>query len=232
MSELLSKTFGIHRFRSMSRTRLRSAKARQIETDHRIANHIQFAAAVLRHESRYIDDVESARLALSNAIGRLNAIAQIHLQLTRDLPETEVGLEQFLEPFCKSVFDSIGATFIVTAPGVTLHGPVAAQICVLLNEMAMNTVKHGKHGGAPVHLTLTAEPCDNDRLRLSLRDNGAGFPDDFCLGDSCGLGMTIITSTVEKLGGSIRALAGQGAGFEIELPRAHNGVRQFRGNAS
>lgn len=30
--------------------------------------------------------------------------------------------------------------------------------------------------------------------------------------------MTIVTSTVEKLGGNLRALHGAGAGFEINLP--------------
>lgn len=53
---------------------------------------------------------------------------------------------------------------------------------------------------------------------MTITDNGRGLPPGFALENTGGLGMSIILSTVEKLGGSIRTIKGGGARFEIVLP--------------
>ena len=204
-----------------------------METDHRIANSIQFAAALLRHESRQITTVSSARTALLTAASRLAAVAHMHRQLTRHTLSREVNLAEYLEPFCDDVSQSIGAVFDVTAADMTLRSDVAGQICIILNELAMNAVKHGDNDGEPVVLTMNAAHNGRGRLRITLHDNGRGLPEDFSLREATGLGITIITSTVEKLGGSIRTLDGAGAGFEIDLPLRTQSphFETLRGNA-
>lgn len=57
---------------------MRAGEARRKEADHRIANGIQFAAALLRQESRRITSVAAARGALIQAANRLSAIARMH----------------------------------------------------------------------------------------------------------------------------------------------------------
>lgn len=210
-----------------------AAKTRQMETDHRIANSIQFAAAMLRFESREITNVMSAHTALLNAAGRLTAIAHMHRELTRPRLRREVHLAEYLEPFCADILHSIGVVLEVQAADVTLRSDVASQICIILNELAMNAVKHGGKDGVPVILTLEALRDGRDRLCITLRDNGRGLPEDFSLQETSGLGMSIITSTVEKLGGSIRTVPGAGAGFEIDLPRERPSGRlaAFTGDA-
>ena len=192
--------------------------AQEREIDHRIANSIQIAAAIVKHVSRGITDVASARDALESATLRLAAIARVHRQLSEDLPFSEVDLAQFLTPFCSDITQSIGAIIEVDAADVTLRADKATQICIILNEMAMNAVKHGGHNGEPVILSLKVARTGRGQLRMTLRDNGRGLPADFSLHEEDGLGMTIITSAVEKLGGTIRPLQGSGAGFKIELP--------------
>ncbi|MDF1728764.1 MAG: sensor histidine kinase [Sulfitobacter sp.] len=199
---------------------------RQAEIDHRLANSIQFAAATLRHESRQIGNSE-ARTALTNAAGRLNAIARLHRLLTQDVMRDAIKLTTCLEPFCDEVSQSIGVEMIVSsAEEVELCGDVAGQICIILNELAINAVKHGAKDGRPVVLKVSANCSVDDSLVVAVRDNGPGLPEDFTFEASNGLGMMIITSAVEKLGGTIHILPGQGAGFEISLPfEAWNGTR-------
>lgn len=220
MARLLNDEFISTQSATDPRTQTSAIDAQQMETDHRIANSIQFAAAMLRHESRQITTVKAARLAMTNAAGRLNAVAQMHRQLARSLPDQDVDLAQFLEPFCEDISQSIGVVLNIESEEVTLRADVATQLCIILNELAMNAVKHGDHRGQPVTLTLKAVRRGDSWLRITLHDNGTGLPEDFCLHGATGLGMTIVTSTVKKLGGSIRILAdsGDGAGFEIDLP--------------
>lgn len=199
-------------------TRATDLEAQAREIDHRIANSIQIAAAMMKHAIRGITDVASARDALESAMLRLTAIARTHRQLSQDLPDSEVDLAQFLTPFCTDITQSIGAIIEVKAKDVTVRADKATQICIILNELAMNAVKHGGHDDEPVILSLKAVSNGRGELRITLRDNGRGLPLGFSLHTEDGLGMTIITSAVEKLGGTLRPLRGSGAGFEINLP--------------
>lgn len=192
----------------------------QQETDHRIANGVQFAAALLRHESRRITSVSEAREALTRTADRLNAIAHLHRQLSQAHSAQKVELTTFIRPFCEDISRSTGVIFDVERNEVKLRTDVAAQICIILNELATNAQKHGARGGDAVTMTLKITRDGADRVRLVLRDNGRGLPADFSIHDLSGLGMTIVTSTVEKLGGRIRVLPGEGAGFRIDLPMA------------
>ena len=198
---------------------MRAGEARQKEADHRIANGIQFAAALLRHESRQITSIAAARGALIKAANRLSAIAHMHRQFSTIQPDRKVNLAEFIAPFCEDLCRSIGAIVNVETDTVTLRADVAGQICIILNELATNAVKHNGHDGGPITLMLKVVRNGSDRLRLTVRDNGSGLPDGFSLQDANGLGMTIVTSTVEKLGGSIRIMPGKGAGFDIDLPQ-------------
>lgn len=189
------------------------------ETDHRIANSLQFAAAALRHQARRARTAADARAGLTEAAGRLNAIARVHRQLTRTAPDCNVDLARYLEPFGEDVAYGIGARLKVRAAGVTIPAETAGQICLVLNELAMNAVKHGgiPHG-EPVVLTVGAARRGDGRVTIDVRDNGRGLPDGFRLDAPQSLGMRIVNSTVEKLGGDIRTLDGEGAGFRITIP--------------
>lgn len=192
--------------------------ARLREADHRIANGMLFAAARLRHEGRRIKSVQDARDVLNAAADRLNAIAHLHRQLSQAQPDQDVELSQFFGRFCENVAHSTGVIFDLHLGDATLPADMAGQICVVLNELATNARKHGAGDGQPVIVTLKAKRSGPDRLCLIVRDNGRGLPADFSLEDSSGLGMIVVTSTVEKLGGRIRVLPGAGAGFGIDLP--------------
>ncbi|MDO5759263.1 MAG: sensor histidine kinase [Rhodobacterales bacterium] len=162
--------------------------------------------------------MESARAALNNAVGRLEAISRVHRQLAQKGPEYEVDLDAFLDSFCADVLQSIGAIVEVRANDVRLRADVASQICIFLNELAMNSVKHGGRDGKPVILTVDVTAMPGNQLRFVISDNGSGLPPDFDLDHASGLGMIIVTSTVGKLGGTIRTTESVGAGFEIMLP--------------
>ncbi|MBS1264794.1 MAG: putative sensor histidine kinase pdtaS [Acidimicrobiaceae bacterium] len=79
-------------------------------------------------------------------------------------------------------------------------------------------------GGEPDDGATVAIRLDrrSDGLSLSVTDNGVGLPDDFCLDDATGLGLTIVKTFVEgELGGSITlspVVRGQGTVAEVQVP--------------
>jgi len=196
-------------------------KTRQEETDHRISNSLAFLAAMLRFESREIASVAEARASLNHAAGRLRAMARLHRALAAQPDEREVALADRLQTLCADVSESNGLSIDVRSDDVPACAQQIAQFGIILNELAANAVKHGDQSGYPVVMTLTAESLPDGPLRFRIVDNGPGLPDDFDFETSTGLGMSIVTSTVAKLGGTITTLDDRRrAGFEIVLPPA------------
>jgi signal transduction histidine kinase len=82
---------------------------------------------------------------------------------------------------------------------------------------------------------------DDDRLRVSFRDNGPGIPDEVLakifdpffttkkVGDGTGLGLSIVHGIVERHGGEIRVetRVGEGTSFVVELPLSTNSAAEF-----
>lgn len=188
------------------------------ETDHRITNSLQFLTVMLRHESRTVTSIEAAQAALAVAASRLAAMARVHRQLTRHALHEQVDLDEFLQPFCKDISESAALFVNLTASKVIVPAGMACQIGIILNEFATNTVKHARRDGSPSSVMMDARCPTTGQLRIVMRDNGSGLPDDFSLENSDGLGAVIIVSAVEKMGGTIRVIPGGGASFEILAP--------------
>ena len=101
----------------------------------------------------------------------------------------------------------------------------------VFNNLIDNAIKYNKTGGS---IAITHE-TDGDFLKTTLRDTGAGIQAEnipklftpYFRADGkgivgTGLGLYIVKTLVEKMGGSISAESspGQGAAFHIFLPIA------------
>jgi len=110
-------------------------------------------------------------------------------------------------------------------------GHQAALIQVMLNLVG-NALRYGKFGVAPV-LNIRSESRDN-RIRISVQDNGIGIAPEFhqrifevfervptaSTQDSTGIGLAIVSKSLERLGGSVgvESQPGTGSTFWFELP--------------
>ncbi|WP_299814582.1 sensor histidine kinase [uncultured Jannaschia sp.] len=196
----------------------RSKEVQRAESNHRLANSLQLAAAMLRAESRRIDDVASARAALTAASLRLMAMGRLHGALSRLAPDEDVDAATYLEGIRSDIEATTGARIRINAAQAMAPAATAVQIGIIVTELAINSVKHGDDGDGPVEVTVDMVRDGSTILRLRVRDDGPGLPEGFALDGHPGLGMSIVTSTVERLDGTIRVRPGAGATFEIDLP--------------
>lgn len=200
------------------------AALRQIENNHRIANSLQVAAAILMRERRSITDAADAKAVLAATASRLMAIGRLHRTLCRATPTEDVDLGDFLMALRDDIADSMGTTLSIDASDVALPAATAVQIGIVVSEMAINAIKHARRDGRPVSLTVEGDRNGLGEVRLRIHDNGSGFPDGFDLDRDGGIGMTVIKTTIERLGGYIYTMPRFGpylligAGLEIVLP--------------
>ena len=203
---------------------LKDGALHQVETDHRIANGLQIAAALLMRERRGIVDVGSAKAALEAASARLASIARLHRTLSTAHGDDEVDLGSYLTALRDEVADCVGTQIRIDARDVMLPASAAAKIGVVVSEMATNAAKHAPNPVRAPLLTVEADTNGLGEVRLRLYDDGDGFPEGFDLEEDGGVGMVVVRETIERLGGYVYVMPRfgpyllVGAGLEIVLP--------------
>ena len=183
------------------------------EVNHRVGNSLQIIASLLHLQasSALQDDVKAA---LTNAMGRVAAVAQVHRRLytSHDLKSVLLNqyLEALLEDLRRSAEGNKMSRLTLQAETIEIDPDRAVAIGIIVNELVMNAVKYAYPDGAgPIHVELKAE---GDDLLVSIADDGVGLnvkTDP----RSTGMGQRIVSAMATKLDAS------------VERDPAHSGTR-------
>jgi two-component sensor histidine kinase len=169
------------------------------EVNHRVGNSLQIIASLLHLQanSSTQDDVKAA---LTNAMGRVAAVAQVHRRLytSHDLKSVLLNqyLDALLEDLRRSAEGNRMSRLTLKAAPVEIDPDRAVAIGIIVNELVMNAVKYAYPDGAgPIHVVLEAQ---GDDLVLSIADDGVGLN---VKADprSTGMGQRIVTAMASKL---------------------------------
>ena len=173
------------------------------EVNHRVGNSLQIIASLLHLQasSAAQDDVKAA---LTNAMGRVAAVAQVHRRLytSHDLKNVLLNqyLDALLEDLRRSAEGNRMSRLTLKAESIEIDPDRAVAIGIIVNELVMNAVKYAYPDGAgPIHVVLTSQ---GDDLVLSIADDGVGLN---VKADprSTGMGQRIVTAMATKLDASV-----------------------------
>ena len=173
------------------------------EVNHRVGNSLQIIASLLHLQasSSTQDDVKAA---LTNAMGRVAAVAQVHRRLytSHDLKSVLLNqyLDALLEDLRRSAEGNRMSRLTLKAEPVEIDPDRAVAIGIIVNELVMNAVKYAYPDGAgPIHVVLTAQ---GDDLVLSIADEGVGLNVKVDP-SSTGMGQRIVSAMASKLEASV-----------------------------
>src|SRR6266513_5498731 len=146
------------------------------EVNHRVGNSLQIIASLLHLQanSSTVDDVKAA---LTNAMGRVAAVAQVHRRLYTSHDLTSVPLNQYLDALLEDLRRSAEGNkmsrLTLKAEPIEIDPDRAVAIGIIVNELVMNAVKYAYPDGAgPIHVDLHAQ---GDDIWLSITDDGVGL---------------------------------------------------------
>ncbi|QIB33887.1 sensor histidine kinase [Ancylobacter pratisalsi] len=190
------------------------------ELQHRVANNIQFVAALLTlHKRKAANDPALALIALDEARARLDTIARIHRRL--HAPERlDMPTGQYLRELCCDLINAAGAqnvTCTVDAPDLHLSVTQLTTLSMLVAEIVTNSLKHAFDPGEPGKIGIALSSRNAGRHEMVISDNGRGVPKDFDPSTSSSLGFRIIQGLVVQLGGTLRLDHGSGTAAHIEF---------------
>jgi two-component sensor histidine kinase len=173
------------------------------EVNHRVGNSLQIIASLL-HLQANSSTQDGVKAALTNAMGRVAAVAQVHRRLytSHDLKSVLLNqyLEALLEDLRRSAEGNKMSRLTLRAEPIEIDPDRAVAIGIIVNELVMNAVKYAYPDGAgPIHVVLNAH---GDDLELSIADDGVGLnvkTDP----RSTGMGQRIVTAMAQKLDASV-----------------------------
>jgi two-component sensor histidine kinase len=173
------------------------------EVNHRVGNSLQIIASLLHLQASSAAQDE-VKVALTNAMGRVAAVAQVHRRLytSQDLKSVVLNqyLDSLLEDLRRSAEGNRMSRLTLKAEPIEIDPDRAVAVGIIVNELVMNAVKYAYPDGAgPIHVELFAE---GDEVILSIADEGVGDdakPDP----RSTGMGQRIVAAMATKLDASV-----------------------------
>src|SRR5258708_40222853 len=169
------------------------------EVNHRVGNSLQIIASLL-HLQANSSTQDGVKAALTNAMGRVAAVAQVHRRLYTSHDLKSVLLNQYLEALLEDLRRSAErnkmSRLTLKAQPIDIHPPRAVAIGIIVNELVMNAGKYAYPDGAgPIHVELAS---DGDDIVLAIADDAVGLN---AKSDprSTGMGQRIVNAMASKL---------------------------------
>jgi two-component sensor histidine kinase len=196
------------------------------EVNHRVGNSLQLIASMLTLQSNSADTPE-VREALTDATGRVLAVAQLHRRLYTSDDVQSVSVDQYLEAMIEDLRRSSEtgelAQLTLSCDRISIDPDRAVAVGVIVNELVMNALKYAyPDGKGPIRVAFRR--TDGGGAVLSVEDDGIGFrpqPNP----RSTGLGQRIIRAMADKLSAQVEQAHGRpGArvvvSFQLNRPGA------------
>ncbi|TFI43886.1 ATPase [Rhodococcus sp. 1R11] len=189
------------------------------EIHHRVKNNLQTVAALLRLQSRRLEN-EEARTALSESVRRVTSIALVHEMLSMSVDE-EVDLDEIVDRLVPIMLDiaTVNPRVRVVRDGQlgVFSAERATPLVMVLAELVQNAMEHGFDAGSVGVVRIGADRSSK-WLDVVIHDDGRGLPAGFSLERSDGLGLQIVRTLVSvELNGSLGLHPAPGGGTDAML---------------
>jgi len=174
------------------------------EIHHRVKNNLQTVSALLRLQSRRIED-PAASAALNEAVRRIASIALVHETLSSSA-EASVAFDDVLDRLVAHALDLSPrmGELQISRTGVlgSLDPRIATPLSLVVTELIHNALEHGL-AESGTNLTIEVSRAA-DAISLVIYDDGVGLPEGFTIVESANLGLQIVrTLTENELKGTI-----------------------------
>jgi two-component sensor histidine kinase len=187
------------------------------EIHHRVKNNLQTVSALLRLQSRRIED-PAASAALNEAVRRIASIALVHETLSSST-EASVAFDDVLDRLVNHALElspRMGELKISRNGEIgSLDPRIATPLSLIVTELIHNALEHGlAESGANLSVEVSRS---EGSAQIVIFDDGVGLPDGFTILESANLGLQIVrTLTENELKGTIN-LVRTNRGTEAQL---------------
>lgn len=218
---------------------LREKEALLREVHHRVKNNLQIISSLLNLQSHSIKD-EYILSLFRESQNRVRLMALVHEKLYQSHNLEKISLAEYIQGLTSYLLRSYEVMpntvqMVLEIDDISLAVDSAVSCGLIINELVSNSLKYAFPEALPEALpeaqlvaesvkqqgiiSISAKAEDKGRFSISYRDSGCGLPDDIDIHAVETLGLQLIVSLTEQLGGDLEVVkddsAQQGAAFRL-----------------
>jgi two-component sensor histidine kinase len=177
------------------------------EIHHRVKNNLQIISSLLSLQASYVKDMAALEI-LRESQNRVRAMAIVHEHLHKARHYSSINFPDYVASLATNLFRSYGVDAKIVhleldVEPVRLSIDTAISCGLIIHELVSNCLKHAFPGGrkGKIDILLRAE---SSGFRLTVRDNGVGFPRSGGGQRKQSLGLRLVDILAEQIGGTVR----------------------------
>jgi len=208
-----------------SEDRLRaSLKEKEVllrEVHHRVKNNLQIISSLLNLGSRGLR--EGAEMdALRECRHRIKSMSLLHETLYRSRDLTRIEFYNYVRKLVTELFQSFGVradeiALRMEVEDVDMGIDAAIPAGMLVNELVSNSLKHAFPAGRKGEVRVQVGANEDGVVTMVVGDNGVGLPRWLDFRQSESLGMQLVMTLTEQLGGTIDLNRSKGTEFTVRF---------------
>lgn len=189
------------------------------EIHHRVKNNLQIVSSLLSLQSATISDSETI-LKFRDSQNRIRSMALIHEKLYKsgnlsviDISDYLTSLISYLHNSYVMVPDRVRLELAIDNIPLKLDSAIPCGLIV--NELVTNSFKYAFPGDRTGKVAIKLHSDTAGTVHLSIADDGIGLPDGMDVRQTTTLGILLVNSLVDQLGGTLIFDGQNGAAFHI-----------------
>jgi PAS domain S-box-containing protein len=191
------------------------------EIHHRVKNNLQIIISLFNLQTHYIDD-SASKEALKEGQDRIKSMALIHERFYQADGLSKIDFDAYIRRLAENLYLSFNRSLekiklIIDTDKISLDIDTAVPCGLIINELVSNSLKHGFTDQSTGELRISFKKLDSNLIRLTVSDNGVGFPKNFDFENADSLGIQLMKALTSQLEGHLTMNQGQGISFVLEF---------------
>lgn len=188
------------------------------EIHHRVKNNLQVISSLLSLQERAVTD-ENAKTAIQDGKERIQSMELVHKLLYQNGKYSGINIHEYIQKLVDGLYKSFGKNITngkvkIDVPPYILDVDTAIPLGLILNELAVNSLKHFKSETENILMRIALSE-KNNTLELEFSDNGNGKASQ--LENSSSFGMKIVKALVKQLNGQMHIEDKEGLSYSIAI---------------
>ena len=204
---------------------LKEKEALLKEVHHRVKNNLQIISSLLNLQSNAIED-ENVLGFFRESQNRVRLMAMIHEKLYQSTDFGTIELADYIRDLSSHLLRSYGINqshvrLDIAIDNIALEIDTAVSCGLIINELITNSLKYAFPSSilnqtVQGEIAITARLTDAEHFSICYRDSGVGLPEDFDIENARTLGLQLISSLTEQLGGLLTVGEHHRAEFRLD----------------
>ncbi len=189
------------------------------EIHHRVKNNLLVVASLLDWQTDYVTDPAILKI-FTESQHRIYSMALIHEKLYQSQNLERIDLGEYLKMLTEHLLASFNIShsqiqFQYHLEPILLNIETATPCGLIVGELIANALEHAFKDAKKGQVWLEVRRNSDSEIRISIRDNGVGFPEGIDFRNTESLGLQLVCLLTQQVNGTLDLLPNQGTEFQL-----------------